>query len=377
MKICFIAGANSTHSYRWINYFVQNGHDVDWISLGSKLKVKPEGFKFYLLKKGGPRILRPFSYLREIRRILKKNKPDILHVHQAWGSGLLGALSGTKPFVLTVWGSDVLIVPRNIIRRQLVKYTLRKADLITCDAEHVKKVMIGFGVPENKIKVINFGVETDRYCPGIKDDKLASILRVNGSPVIISLRSLREIYDVQSLVESVPDVLQEFPNAIFIIAGDGPLKPVLTNRAKELNITENIRFVGNVDSNKMPFYLRLADIYVSTALSDAGIASSTAEAMAVGLPVVITDFGDNREWVKHGESGFLTPLKSPKKLAEYIKLLARDKKMSREMGIYGRNVILRKNDWAVEMSKMEKECFILIKSHTTSKAKRLSEDMSH
>lgn len=377
MKICFIAGANSTHSYRWINYFVQNGHDVDWISLGSKLEVKPGGFKFYLLGKKGPRILRPFSYLREISRILKKNKPDILHVHQAWGSGLLGAISGTKPFILTVWGSDVLIVPKNIFRRQLVKYTLRKADLITCDAEHVKRVMIRFGVPEDKIIIINFGVETDRYCPGPKDDKLTSMLNITGSPVIISLRSLKEIYDVQSLVESAPDVLKEFPNAIFIIAGDGPLKQVLINRAKELGIIENMRFVGNVDSNQMPSYLRLADIYVSTALSDAGIASSTAEAMAVGLPVVITDFGDNPEWVKHGDSGFLIPLRSPKKLAEYINLLARDKKMSRDMGIFGRNVILRKNDWAVEMSKMEKECFKLIKSHTTSKAKRLSEDISH
>ncbi len=105
------------------------------------------------------------------------------------------------------------------------------------------------------------------------------------------------------------------------------------------------------------------DVYVSTSLSDAGLAASTAEAMACGLPVVITDFGDNRKWIEDGESGFIVPLKDPKALAEKIIYLLKNKDIRREFGMRNRKIIEEKNNYYREMEKMENSYIELTGGH--------------
>jgi glycosyltransferase involved in cell wall biosynthesis len=105
-------------------------------------------------------------------------------------------------------------------------------------------------------------------------------------------------------------LLKEVPEAKFLLIEKGSQEEMLKGLAQSLGISDSVKFVGWVTPDELPHYLSSADIYVSTSLSDAGLASSTAEAMACGLPVIITDFGDNRSWIKDEENGFLIPLKS-------------------------------------------------------------------
>jgi len=95
------------------------------------------------------------------------------------------------------------------------------------------------------------------------------------------------------------------------------------------------------------------DVYVSTSLSDAGIAASTAEAMACGLPVVITDSGENARWIEPGRNGFLVPLSEPGALAEKLLRLIDDPELRSRLGAAGRATIQERNDYQVEMAKME------------------------
>ena len=354
MKLCFLATADSVHSYRWIKYFADRGHEIYWLSLGVDGKSDTRKTKFYLIKKIRGRPLRPLFYTICVKEILKKIKPDIFHVHQAWIDGIVGALSGFHPFILTVWGSDVLSAEKSKVKRPLVKFALNKAALITCDAEHMVDVMVNLGVDQRKIKVICFGVDTHRFCSGESDKDLVDKLGISNSPVVISLRSLRPLYDIESLINSVPLVLKEIPEAKFLIAGKGPQEVKLRDLAGSLGVSNSVRFVGSIPNNQLPQYLRLADIYVSTALSDAGIAASTAEAMACGLPVIITDFGDNRKWVQHGVNGYIIPLKSPEVLASSIIQLVRNKDIRKTFGQINREIIVERNNWEKEMAKMER-----------------------
>jgi glycosyltransferase involved in cell wall biosynthesis len=95
------------------------------------------------------------------------------------------------------------------------------------------------------------------------------------------------------------------------------------------------------------------DVYVSTSLSDAGIAASTAEAMACGLPVIVTDVADNRDWVEDGDNGFVIPVKSPKLLAEKIIYLLKNENIRKKFGKSGRKIIEERNNYYKEMEKME------------------------
>ena len=172
--------------------------------------------------------------------------------------------------------------------------------------------------------------------------------------MIISLRRFEPIYDVATLVRAVPIVLKDVPDAKFIMVEKGSQEEELKNLAKSLGVSNSVIFTGWISGNKLPRYLASSDIYVSTSLSDAGLSASTAEAMACGLPVVITDFGDNREWVKDGVNGFVIPMKRPDILASKIVQLLNDENKRKEFGERNCRIINERNNWQKEMGKMDK-----------------------
>lgn len=355
MKICFLAGANSVHSYRWVKYFAEKGHDVHWISLVSSDFTEIRNVTLYEMGGGPvPKALNVLYFTVKTWGLIRNIKPDILHSHYAGSYGLIGALSGFHPFVLTAWGSDILFAGKSKIKGPFVKYVLSNADLITCDAYHMVEAMINLGAKREKIQLIYFGIDINKFRPGEKNDELKNRFNIpKNSPVTISLRNLEPEYDVGSLIYAIPQVIKEVPNAAFVIAGTGSQEGYLKTLAESLGISKNIRFIGKYSNDDLPHYLLGADIYVSTSLYDAGIAASTAEAMACGLPVVITNSGENDKWIEDGENGFIVPVSSPKVLAEKTIVLLKNNDLRRKFGDNGRKIIEEKNNYYREMEKME------------------------
>lgn len=360
MKICYIAPAESIHTIRWVKYFADKGHEVHLISFTPFGVGKMENVNLHVLKVF-LREIRLISYptsllasLIQIRWLLMKINPDILHTHYILNYGFLGALSNFHPLVVTAWGSDVLISPkRSKLLAKFVKFSIKRADLITCDAEHLRERIIELGAERARIALICFGIDVRKFSPGQKDEGLMRRFDVNDSGVVVSLRSLEPIYDIESLINAVPLVLREAPKAQFLIAGKGSEETRLKELARSLGVAERIRFVGLIPNDELPQYLRIADVYVSTSLSDAGIAASTAEAMACELPVVITDFGDNSKWVGNGINGFLVPLRNPEALASKILYLLSNKEARVRFGQAGRQIVEDRMNLEKEMRKME------------------------
>ena len=356
MKFCFIAGANSIHSSKWITYFAKMGHEVHWISLTPQTEMQAvENITLYHFD-----TLSRFSlfrlYVRNIKSLIQQIQPDILHAHYAGMNGLLGAMSGFHPYIVTAWGSDVLFAGKSRVRRPFVKYILNKADLITCDAIHMKDAMVQLGIAPQKIEIIYFGIDTQRFHPRQRSEKLRTELGVGDRPTVISLRSLEPIYDVGSLIRAMSFVVQEIPRVMCLIAGHGSEEEHLKRLVQLSGIQNNVTFLGYLPSELLPNYIASSDVYISTSLSDGGIAASTAEAMACGVPVVITDFGENREWVDDGEGGIIIPLKSPEILAEKIIYLLRNPETQEKLGNHGRKIIEERNDYYKEMARMEALC---------------------
>jgi glycosyltransferase involved in cell wall biosynthesis len=185
-------------------------------------------------------------------------------------------------------------------------------------------------------------------------EKLKRKLGVLDLPVVISIRNLKPIYDVESLINAAPLVLKEIPEARFVILGRGSQEAYLKKLASSLGISTNVSFVGLVSHDELPQYLASSDVYVSTSLSDGGLAASTSEAMACGLPVVITDFGDNGKWVEDGVSGFLVPLRDPETLAARIVYLLQTKDDRIKFGQANRQIIEERNSYEREIAKVGK-----------------------
>jgi len=367
LTICFLGEAKKEDVFalRWAKYFAEKGHDVRLISYSQPDWSDDElgKMKIYVLEKKFPEMKSwlfnavfnfPLIMLR-VRKLIREINPDILHAQCVTSYGTIGAFTGFHPFLLTAYGSDILINPlKNKLIGIATRYVLKKADLITCDAQHVKDAMIKFGVKPERVRIINFGIDAKQFSPKSKNKQLKADLGIKNEMVVMSLRKLEPIYDIMTLVESIPLVLRKVPETKFIIVGSGSEEKGLKERAKELKIEERVKFVGWVKNDTISNHLSVADVYVSTALSDAGIASSTAEAMACGVPAVVTDIGENRKWIQNGKSGFVVPIKEPAMLAEKIIYLLKNKNKREEFGRRGREIVEKKNSYRNEMLKMEK-----------------------
>lgn len=359
MRICYIA-PTGVHTKRWLKYFADAGHDVHLVTSGTAPNWDMDNVDLHALRRFGPKtrainyLINTLPLMLQFKRLIKNISPDIIHAHYIMETTLLGAASGFHPFVVTAWGSDVLIAPQESrISRLIARYVLKRADLITCDTEHMQPSMIKLGADHDKINIIKFAVDTREFKPGQKNEMLMGELGILNSPVIISLRHLELLYDIETLLVSAHLVLKKVPEAKFVILGKGSLETKLKELSQSLGVSDSVRFVGLVPADKVPQYLMSADICVSTALSDAG-PGGIIEAMACELPVITTDFGDNRKWVEDGVNGYIIPLKNPRVLASRIVHLIRNPDIRQKFGQINRRIIVERNTWETEMGKMEK-----------------------
>jgi glycosyltransferase involved in cell wall biosynthesis len=346
MKICFLASAASIHSHKWINFFSDLGYEIVWISLDPSTITISESIDYHEFESVS------LFNIYKIRKLILGFNPDITHVHYLGNYALLGVFSGARCIVTTPWGSDVIEGKKSFIKKLIISRILHKSNLITCDAYHMREEVKEFGVSSKNINIINFGIDTERFSyKDIIDNELSS-LGITEKLKVISLRDFEPVYDIENLIISIPLVLSEIPDVQFILLGRGTLKNNIKSLVKDMNLDNSVLFLDYIDNVKMPYIMSSADVLVSTSLSDAGIAGSTAEAMSCELPIVFTDSGENSRWVDHGKNGFLVTVSDPRELAQHIILLLKNKDLRHRMGEKARETILAHNDYATEMGKM-------------------------
>ncbi len=356
MKICYLSVWGPT-SEKMAKYFVKRGDEVHFVSFDNPMyDSDPEGVVMHDLRESSRSRVRrrlfyslPYRAIRA-RREIDRIQPEIIHAHYVTDYGIIGLLARRHPFVLSVWGSDVLVDQKGAMG-PLIRHTLRVADHVHCDGSITHRTVLDQGIHPSKVSLIYYGVDTEKFRPDLYDSEQ---LAEEGGTVrrIINTRMHRPIYDLGTLIEAIPLVIREYPDARFTIVGGGPLREGLMETVKKMGLDEVTDFPGIVHNTDLPHLLSAADIYASTSLSDAGLAISTAEAMACGLPVIITDFGDNAAWVKENENGFVIPTRSPQALADKIIYLCEHPQERERIGKNNRRKISAEYNYHKEMERI-------------------------
>lgn len=336
---------------------MEDGHDIHIVSFEAPRR-KMDGVTVHHVPTRKKLII-PFTFhhkVRQFRRIIKSIRPDIVHAHYIAKYGIMAPYVGFHPYVLSGWGSDVLLDLKGPIVGRVKKWFARKAirdaEWVHTDGIKTKQGLIQLGANEEKLLLSFFGIEADTFVPERRSEKLRSQLRLSGHVAVVSLRSFEPIYDIETLIQSVPAVLAKNPNVRFILLGDGPLRNDLEDLTRDLDVSDYVQFIGRVPLDDIPSYLASADIYVSTSLSDAGLAASTGEAMACERPVIVTEDPDNELWIQDGVNGFIIPRSDSTTLAKRILTLADDEKLRSRLGKRARAVITERNDYDTEMRKI-------------------------
>jgi L-malate glycosyltransferase len=343
MKICFLASARSPHTQRWARHFSEQGHDVHLISFHP---VSIPGVQVYALFLLWP--VKEVTYmlaLPKIKWLLHKIRPDILHAHFATSYGFLGALTGYHPFVITAWGSDVLISPKQSrLMRRVVLFALRRSDLVTSMAPHMTRTLVEMGVAEEKILTLPFGVDTNAFHAPHSNDR--------PRPVdVICTRYFEPIYNIQLLLRALPQVIAHHPQLQCALVGDGSLRGELQRLARDLSVESNIRWVGRATSQEVADWLGRTKVFVTPSLSD-GNNVSLNEAMACGCFPIATDIPANREWLVDGENGFLVSTERPGELAERILQGLRSEALRCQAAERNWQIVKTRADWNKNMALM-------------------------
>lgn len=357
LKICYLADGGSIHTFRYMKFFVDQGHEVSLISLRDATKeIKNLGIKIYNLNVSTSNFLlksiRSLIKIPKVLKILKKINPDVLHTHDIFVYGLYAYLSGKK-YVLTPWGTDILIMPKKIwVYRMMLPLIFSKAHYIVYEGDNILDSIIRYCSSKKKVKLIRFGIDTKFFSKEKASNSLKK--KFEEKVLIVSTRHLEPVYDIETYVKAAAKVLENNKKIHFLIIGEGSQKQTLVNLAKNLRISKHITFVGKLSPDDMSIYLASSDIYVSTSLSDGGIATSTAEAMSCGLPVVISDFGDNFKWIKPNINGFLFKARDVLSLSNHLKYLIGNPSKRILFGENNSNLILEKQDYYTAKKSLEK-----------------------
>jgi glycosyltransferase involved in cell wall biosynthesis len=268
-------------------------------------------------------------------REIRERKLDVVHAHQYtpfFYSSVAARRSGLRPRVIfTEHGRhfpDVVSRKRRLLNRILFD---RLADEVTAVCEFsARSLAVNDGFDGSRIRVVPNGIEVDRYRRQESPRELRTRL---GWPVerryVTSVARFHPVKDHATLINAFATVARTRSDVDLMLAGDGELRENLERQVETLGLAGRVRFLGV--RRDVPDVLMASDVFTLSSLSEAS-SLTLLEAMASGLPVVVTDVGGNPELVRRGVDGLLVPRRDPVALGAALLRLLNDPALSASMG---------------------------------------------
>jgi len=369
LRIAVLGDIDGVHTRSWLRWFVERGHDVHAISYYTP-RAQLEGVRMHVLRPGGaggggagagwlagrvPRgVLRLAHGLRYRRagvaRAVREIAPDVLHGHFVVEHGFYGLMAGFRPYVVTAWGSDVLVEPRrDPVSKRIAAYTLRHADAVTSNNAYMAERMIELGADRAKTHVIVLGA--DRYfleaSPRSVNVREGDPAR---APAIISTRAHEPLYNIGEVIDAYGRVVRLQPAARLVLAHGGSLTSGLQRQASGAG--GRVEFYGFLDRAAFREALSDAEVFVSVPSSD-GTSVALLQAMAAGCFPIVSDLPTQREWVEDGVNGFRVPPHRPDLLADRIGRALGDPALRRDGAERNRAIVEARGLNENEMMRME------------------------
>lgn len=359
MRIAILSAAKSIHTVRWVNSLAECGHAVALYSLPDHWipgEVFSPRAEVHYLRRGSAA-----GYWlcgRELAALLVRFHPDVLSAHYATGYGTLARRCGFHPLLLSVWGSDVYEFPyEGCIHAQILRRNIENATAVA-STSHAMARQVGRVCPgEKPFFITPFGVDTSVFSP-----RADACPAGNGGFTVGTVKSLEPKYGIDDLVRAfalfhrrLEGEGRMMPDGVRLeIYGGGSQMESLRRLADALGIGGVTGFRGPVPHGRVPAVLRSFDIFCAPSVSDSesfGVAA--VEAMACGVPVLVSDADGFREVVRDNETGLIVARRDPRLLADRMARLAGDPGLRRRLGAAARAHVQREYEWSRCVTAME------------------------
>jgi glycosyltransferase involved in cell wall biosynthesis len=223
---------------------------------------------------------------------------------------------------------------------------LQQADALISDGYAAKELPAMIGRPVDDVLK---GVDVETFTPEGRSVREAQGL--GGSRVVICVTRLVPIKNLPMMLDAIAIVRKTAPDVVLVLVGEGPQQPALAERVRQLGLDAAVRFAGYVPQQATPSWYRAADVFALSSDFD-NSPNVVLEAMACGLPVIATDVGGLREYVRPPSNGLLTPKGEAPAFADALLTLLNDRERAAAIGRQNRQDAVTRFSWAASAARM-------------------------
>ncbi len=353
MKIIYFSFDYGPHDHRFLAALSESKHQVYYVRLQrgprqTEDRPVPENIE-QVLWTGGQNIFRwrdlP-KYVFGLRRIIRRIKPDLIHAGPIQTCAFIAVLTGFRPILTMSWGFDLMKdVERGWWWKQMTYYVLRHTQYFTSDAMVTRDKAVAYGMNPDRTVVFPWGVDLAHFAP-----HSAPRTSHKGFTLFCN-RSWEPNYGVDVLARAFARVAAQRPEVSLLLLNGGSQAHIIRQILNSGGVVDRVTFAGQIGHRDLPRYYHMADLYISPSHVD-GSSVSLMEALACGLPCLVSDIPANKEWVFENENGWLFPDGNADALAAKILAAIENRKSLVEIGKNARVVAEERADWKKNFNKL-------------------------
>jgi glycosyltransferase involved in cell wall biosynthesis len=353
MRIIYFSKNYTPHDYRFLSSLSETEHEIFYLKLEANQRQiedrpVPENIQ-QILWAGGQREFRWRDVPRltlDLRRLTKQIKPDLIHAGPIQSCACIAALSGFHPILAMSWGYDLVMdADKSSWMQWVTRYTLKRSAFFVSDANVSRNKAVAFGMNPEKTAIFPWGTDIEYFTP-------RTIKRSNPKAfTLFCSRTWESIYGVDVLVKAFVKVASVNPDVNLILLGGGSQGAKIRQTLMNGGVMERVHFGGHVSQADLPRWYHMADLYISPSHVD-GSSVTLMEALASGLPCVVSDIPGNKEWIEDGVNGWLFRDGDVDDLVKKILNAIKNRKSFKKIGEAARKTAEQKADWKKNFGKL-------------------------
>jgi N-acetyl-alpha-D-glucosaminyl L-malate synthase BshA len=315
-------------------------HELHLISYDKPVRLKDEGFSFHKVELFSYPLFEraPCCYslalASRLATVIKTNSLDIVHAHYAVPNAASAYLAkkicnDSVRVITTLHGTDSYLVGNHPSYKEVTRFSMEQSDALTTVSEYMRRhTMTDFDI-SREISVIPNFVDPQRFSRCKKDQQ---------QKIVCHSSNFRQIKRIPDIIRAFKIISEEIKCKL-IFVGDGPGRTEAEEMAKNLGISKNIEFLGNV--RNVQKIIGRSDLFLLPS-QDESFGLAALEAMSCEVPVVVSDVGGLRELVSHDVDGYLTKVGDVEALAQYSLKILKDPGLQKRLGRNARKKVFEK-----------------------------------
>ncbi|HEY2905208.1 MAG TPA: glycosyltransferase family 4 protein [Vicinamibacterales bacterium] len=273
----------------------------------------------------------------KLARVITRLKPDVIHAHDPHGiamASLALSLSASKRNAAST--PPALVAARRVDfhmkGNSFARWKHRQVDCFIAASEAIRQMLLHDGVPAERTVTVHEGIDVDHVLAAPAVDVHAAFFLPHGSPVVGNVAALVPHKGQRHLIEAAHLVVQEVPDARFVILGEGELRDHLERQVRDYHLEKHVKLPGfRID---VLGCVKQFDLFVMSSVTE-GLGTSLLDAMAASRAIVATTAGGIPEIVSDEITGVLVPPRDHHAMARQIVRLLKDAELRRRLGDAG------------------------------------------